>query len=132
MKKCGFLSPETLLQAEIFGDGNGGGSSNIVNAFDWFLIYTANSSTGDGDDQLIAGHAYYNNAQQIGVYYFEFEATGTSPEIQINSDVVGDGYTFFDFVSNNDTATQSLQEISFTATIGEHIAIGGTFGYSSR
>ena len=124
MKKCDFLSAEALLQAEIFGDGSGGGSSNIIDAYDWFVI--------NDYGLLITNYAYYDYTLQKGVYYFEFDATGTSPEIQIDNNVAGNDCVFFDFVSSNDTATESSKKISFTATIGERIVIGGIFGYSSR
>ena len=125
MKKCGFLSPEALLQAEIFGNGSGGGSSNIVDASSYIHVVT-------GTRGIPIINAFYNTITKTGLFAVDFTADSSSCYIEISGLENG---CFQDFLSSNNTASLSSNNavINFS-TVGssETITVMGYFGIQEK
>lgn len=125
MKKCSFLSPEALLQAEIFGSGNsgGGGTSSIVDVSDQIYIYQGGEST-----QSIM--AYFDDNVSNGIFLIRFTANyGAYIELR------GAGMNFDDFLSSYDNTeiTNAGKRIVFNdIASSEQIYIAGRLMASSR
>lgn len=121
VKKIDFLSPEALLQAEIFGDGNGGGGSNIIDASSYIDVT-------DNSDFIPNVHAYYNTTTQSGLFYVMFESSSQNCSVTVSIPNIETNIS--DFLSSNNTATKNGNNtiIFNTVTTNEYITVIGQFG----
>lgn len=121
MKKCDFLSPEALLQAEIFGNGSGGGNSGVTDVSSSISVYTG------GRSSATTIKAFWDSANGGGgLYYVKFLRQGDLPSIStIDNSIVSISPLF---LSSNESATYDSEtgEISFSdTTTGENIETYG-------